>query len=213
MDIKTIVNRAYGVDSSFNRRVALGAAVGPVFFAIAYTILGFMRPGYSLVSEPISGLGVGTYALVMNTSFVLMGVMMFVGVIGVFRSMTELGSTARRICVILLQLSPIGAIICGLYNYEEFIPHTLGFFLACGTPVVCYPIVGVLLRRVPHYRRFGGLLIAGGPVTLLLFCWFMATFDYLHTDTGIAGLIERILIIEVHAFYVAFGWLAYLRKL
>jgi hypothetical protein len=213
MDSKTIVDRPYSADPRLNQKVALGAAVGPVFFAVAYTILGFLRSGYSQVSEPISGLGVGTYALAMNASFFLLGVMIFVGVIGVFRSMTELGSNSRRVCIILLWLSPIGAVICGLYNFEEFIPHTIGFFLACGTPIICYPIVGILLRRIPRYRSLGGWLIAGGPVTLLLFCWFMDTFDYLHTDTGTAGLIERILILEVHAFYAALGWLAYLRKL
>jgi len=213
MNINTVGKRTLGAKIEHNNKSALWAAVGPIFFALAYTILGFIRPGYSLVSEPISGLGVGDYAIFMNASFVLMGLMIFIGIIGVFRSITGLIPVARRSCFILLQLSPIGAVLCGFFTYEHFLFHTLGFFLACGMPVICYPIVGFILRCVPRYRRFAAWLIAGGPVTLILFIWFMATFDYLNTDTGTAGLIERILIVEVQAFYVALGWLAYSRKL
>jgi hypothetical membrane protein len=54
-------------------------------FALAYTILGFLRPGYSLVSEQVSGLGVGANASAMNASFVLMGLLIFVGVMGIFQ--------------------------------------------------------------------------------------------------------------------------------
>jgi hypothetical protein len=174
--------------------------------------LGFLRPGYSLVSEQISGLGVGANAPVMNASFVLMGLLIFVGVIGIFQPMKELGAFARWICIILLELSPIGAIICGLYTFETFFLHFIGFFLACGTPVIGYLVVGLLLRRVPLYRRIGSWLILGSPLTLILMYIYMTTFDYLHTDVGSAGLIERVLILEVHAFYIVLGWLAFRQK-
>ncbi|MBS4194172.1 DUF998 domain-containing protein [Lederbergia citri] len=104
--------------SEINRWLALCAVAGPILFALAYTILGFLRPGFSLVSEPISGLGVGTNSLAMNVSFILMGLLLFVGVIGIFQNMKELGAKARWVCISLLELSPIGAIICGLYTYE-----------------------------------------------------------------------------------------------
>ncbi|AJY73555.1 DUF998 domain-containing protein [Paenibacillus beijingensis] len=110
--------RGYNV-SGINRWLALGAVAGPIMFTLAYTILGFLRPGYSLVSEPVSGLGVGANAFAMNASFVLLGLLIFVGVIGIFRSMKELGAVARWSCIILLELSPIGAIICGLYTYID----------------------------------------------------------------------------------------------
>jgi hypothetical membrane protein len=198
--------------SGFNRWLALGAVVGPIYFVLAYTILGFRRPGYSLVSEPISGLGVGPYAPVMNASFAMMGLLIFVGVIGIFQNMKELGTVARWSCIILLELSPIGAIICGLYTYQTFSLHFIGFFLACGTPVICYLVVGLLLRRVPLYRRFGNWLILGSPLTLILMYMYMTTFDYLHTDVGTAGLTERVLILEVHVFYMVLGWLVFRRK-
>jgi hypothetical membrane protein len=205
------VNRRSAV-LGINRWLALGAVAGPILFALVYTILGFLRPGYSLVSEQISGLGVGANATVMNASFVIMGLLIFVGVIGIFQNMKELGTVARWICIILLELSPIGAIICGLYTFETFFLHFIGFFLACGTPVIGYLVVGLLLRRVPLYRKIGSWLILGSPLTLILMYIYMTTFDYLHTDVGSAGLIERVLILEVHAFYIVLGWLAFRQK-
>jgi hypothetical protein len=207
----TEVNRRSAV-LGINRWLALGAVPGPIFFAVAYTILGFQRPGDSQVSEQISGLGVGANATVMNASFVIMGLLIFVGVIGIFQNMNELGTVARWICIILLELSPIGAIICGLYTFETFFLHFIGFFLACGTPVIGYLVVGLLLRRVPLYRRIGSWLILGSPLTLILMYIYMTTFDYLHTDVGSAGLIERVLILEVHVFFIVLGWLTFRKK-
>lgn len=198
--------------SETNHWLALGGVVGPIFFALTYTILGFFRPGYSQISEPISGLGVGRYAFAFNASFVIMGVLILIGVIGIIRNMKELTSKASWICGIMLSISPVGAILCGLYTYESFLPHTSGFFLACGVPVISFLVIGVILRKIPTYRRLGHWLILGSPLTLILFYMFMATFDYLNTDVGNAGLIERVLIIEVHAFYVALGWFVFRRK-
>ena len=61
------------------RWLALGA--GPVLFTLAWFVLGFLSPGftifgtviepYSPVSQPISGLGLGSTAPFMNAAFVL----------------------------------------------------------------------------------------------------------------------------------------------
>jgi hypothetical protein len=198
--------------SGTDQWLALGGIIGPIFFALAYTILGFLRPDFSQISEPVSGLGVGRHALVMNASFVIMGVLIFIGVIGIIRSLNELSSAARWICGILLSISPLGVILCGLFTYESFMLHTLGFFFGCGVPIISFLVIGVIFRKIPNYRRFGNWLIAGSPLTLILFIMFMATFDYLNTDEGIAGLIERVLILEVHAFYIALGWFVFRRK-
>src|SRR5262245_35673132 len=59
------------------RRLALGAAVGPVLFTLAWIVLGLLQPttvtpygvagGVSgAISQPISGLGVGPHAAPFN---------------------------------------------------------------------------------------------------------------------------------------------------
>src|SRR5437867_3938698 len=74
------------------RWLALGAVAGPVLFTLAWFILGFLSPGYSLfgtliapyspISQPVSGLGLGPTAPFMNTAFVLSGLLLLVGVVG-----------------------------------------------------------------------------------------------------------------------------------
>jgi hypothetical membrane protein len=48
-------------------------------------ILGLLRPGYSPMSQPISGLGVGPGARLMNSAFVVTGLLFVGGPIGSFR--------------------------------------------------------------------------------------------------------------------------------
>src|SRR5215207_11013903 len=97
------------------RWLALGAVAGPVLFTLAWFVLGFLSPGftnfgtviepYSPVSQPISDLGLGSTAPFINTAFVLSGILLMAGVIGVFQTMTIRASSrpaARWACVMLL---------------------------------------------------------------------------------------------------------------
>src|ERR1700676_5445488 len=89
------------------RWVALGAVAGPVLFTLGWFVLGFVSPGYtmwgtriapySVVSQPLSGLGLGPTGPFMNAVFMLSGLLMVVGAVGVFRSIRELSPTASWI--------------------------------------------------------------------------------------------------------------------
>ena len=78
------------------------------------------------------------------------------------------------------------------------------------TAIVGFPVIGFILGRVSRWRRFGTFLVVGGPLTLALTVLYFMTF----TPTiegiqhGIAGLTERVLVLELDAWYVAIGWLA-----
>jgi hypothetical protein len=202
--------------------LALGAIAGPVLLTAAWFVLGFMSPGYTLwgtpiapyspVSQPLSGLGMGPTAF-MNAAFVLSGVMMIGGSIGVFQAIPELSSRARLACTGLLALPGLGAIVDGFFNLEHFFLHFAGFALAL-TTVVGFPIVGLLLRRFASWHGFGNWLVVAGPVTLALTVLYFVTFTPTveGIQTGVAGLTERILVIELEAWYVALGWLAFRRS-
>lgn len=206
-----------------SRWLALGAIAGPVLFTLAWAILGFLSPGYtawgtwiapySPISQGISGLGLGITAPFMNTAFVLSGLLILAGVVGIFQGMREMGALARWICTALLVFSPLGMVVDGIFTLESFLPHMAGFLLAVGTPVLSFVVIGLLLRRVPSFRRFGNWLLLGSPMTLALVVLYFLTFSptVAGTQTGIAGLTERILVIELHAWFVAMGWLAFRR--
>ena len=200
--------------------VALGAVAGPVLFTLGWFVLGFISPGYtmwgtriapySVVSQPLSGLGLGPTGPLMNATFILCGLLMVAGAVGIFRSIHELGPAARWIGTVLLALPGLGAIIDGVFTLEHFFFHFVGFGLAL-TTVVGFPVIGFLLRRVPSWREFGSWLIVAGPVTLALTVLYFATFTPTieGVQHGVAGLTERLLVLELQGWYVALGWLAF----
>jgi hypothetical protein len=206
------------------RWLALGAVVGPVLFTLAWVVLGFLSPGYtawgtriapySPISQGISGLGLGITAPFMNTAFVLCGLFLLAGAVGIFQGIREMGAVARWSCTVLLALSALGAAVDGIFTLESFLPHMVGFLLGIASPVLSFVVIGLLLRRVPSFRRFGSWLLLASPLTLVLLVLYFLTFSptVAGTQTGVAGLTERILVVEVQAWFVALGWLAFRRS-
>jgi len=199
--------------------LALGAIGGPLVFTLGWFVLGFISPGYTMwgvhvapysaISQPLSGLGLGPTGPIMNAVFILSGLLMVAGAVGVFGAIPELSRIARWTCTVLLALPALGAVIDGIFTLESFFFHFVGFGLAL-TTVVGFPVMGFFLRRIPSWRRFGTWLLLGGPLTLALTALYFMTF----TPTiegiqhGVAGLIERFLVLELDAWYVALGFLA-----
>jgi hypothetical membrane protein len=137
-----------------------------------------------------------------------------VRVVGVFRAVGDAPRPGlRRTAAGLLARSGVGQALCGVFDLEAVLPHTLGFVLALGAPVVGFLAAGRYLRDLPGWRRFGTWLLLGSPLTLVLlvgyFMAFQPTVD--GAEHGIAGLLQRVAVVEVHAWFVALGWLAYRR--
>jgi hypothetical protein len=110
--------------------LALGTIAGSVLFTTAWVVFGAVSPGYtvagtwispySAISQPISGLGLGVTGPYMNSVFIVSGLLLLSGVIGVALTLPPGGRPVARIAsVILLALSPIGLIIIGLFTLES----------------------------------------------------------------------------------------------
>jgi hypothetical protein len=206
------------------RWLALGAVAGPVLFTLAWFILGFLSPGYTLfgthiapyspISQPISGLGLGPTAPFMNAAFVLSGLLIMAGVVGIFQSIREVGAVARWSCTVLLALSGVGSVVVGIFTLESFFVHFVGVLLALATPVLSFLVSGLVLRRIPRWRRFGSWLLLGSPLTLVLLVLFFATFNptAAGANLGVSGVTQRVLAVEIHAWFVALGWLVFRRS-
>ncbi|MPZ67331.1 MAG: DUF998 domain-containing protein [Pseudonocardiaceae bacterium] len=207
------------------RWLALGAVAGPLLFTIAWFVLGFLSSGYSVfgtpispyspVSQPISGLGMGSTAPFMNTAFVLGGLLLLIGVIGIFHTIGAHGRPLSHwTCAALLALSPTGLVLAGIFDLESPLPHLAGFLLGTSTPVLSFLAAGFYFRSIPRWRRFGSWLLLGSPLSLLLVVLFFLTFDQDATAAGegVAGITSRILGIAVHAWFVAMGWSAFRRS-
>jgi len=202
------------------RWLALCAVVGPLVFNATWLILGFLTPGYvlfgtyispySAISQPVSGLSLGVTGSFMNAAFVVSGALVIAGVIGVVARLDGLGRFKRSCCAVLLALPGAGSILDGLFTLESMLLHLLGFLLVL-TPIIGFPVAGRMLLSLPRWRQFGKRLTLGGPVTLLLAIAFFASFDpeAAGRGAGFAGLVQRALILEIHAWYVALGWAAF----
>ena len=204
----------------FERRppLELGAVAGPVVLTVAWLALGFVSPGYylwgthvapySAVSQPISGLGLGPTAPYMNSAFVVSGLLIVAGVYGIFELLPAM--RARYVVAPLLVLPGLGSVLDGLFTFQTFFLHFLGFGLAL-TTVVTFPLAGIFLRRIPAWRSLGTGLLVAGPLTALLAVLYFATFTptVQGIQTGVAGLTERLLIVEIQAWFVAMAWLAF----
>jgi hypothetical protein len=138
--------------------------------------------------------------------------LLIAGAFGIFWSIPQLGRGARWACALLLSLTGVGALMDGIFTLESFMLHFAGFGLVLAT-IVTLPIVGLVLRRLPDWKRIGSWLIVSGPVTLALAILYFATFnpEAAGAGQGIGGLTQRILILEILAWYVVLGALAFRR--
>lgn len=192
--------------------LSLAAIAGPVLFTVAWIFLGAIRTGYSPVSQPISALAIGPRGGIMQAAFLLNGLLVAVGLIAASRSFRhQLGAASYRACTAMLLLSPLGFLWSGIFTMNHLTLHTIGAEVALGTAVIAFPIAGLLLRRVPGWRRFGSSMASGGLLlTVALLAGFMNSVPFTHMATGGGsyGLWQRALVVEVQAWYVAMGWLA-----
>jgi hypothetical protein len=203
--------------------LALGAVIGPLVFTLAWLVLGALSPGYTVfgvyiapysqIAQPISGLGMGVTAPYMTAAFVLSGLAMFIGVVGIYTTLPCRPAT-RWLCAALLALTPFGLILAGLFNLESPMLHYVGALLSLGSPVLSFLVTGHVLRGIPGWRRLGTGLLLASPISLVLLVVFFASFDQVTTaaNQGIAGLTQRVLVLEEFAWFVALSWFAYTRS-
>jgi hypothetical membrane protein len=150
----------------------------------------------------------------MNPAFIISGLLLLAGVVGVCITLPPGGRPAARIASgTLLALAPVGLVIIGLFTLETPVMHLFGAMLMLATPVISFLITGLLLRHLPGWHRFGNGLLFAAPLTLVLFVVYTLSFNQaaVAAGHGVAGLTQRLLFVEILAWFVAMGWLAYRR--
>jgi hypothetical membrane protein len=204
--------QANASSDQITRWLALGGVVGPILFVAAFALGGIARPGYSPIHQAVSDLGVGSNAWLLNVSLVLLGVLLIAFAIGFFRGLRPaLSRTWRWVCAVLLACTGLGFADAGIFTEA---PATVALHWMVGMPllvlgsVVGFFVTGLALRRSVQWRGWGTYSLIASVVTLVLIA---AMFWVFTPGTPLAparlgGLMERVLFIEVLAWYVAFGW-------
>jgi hypothetical membrane protein len=195
------------------RVLALGAVVAPIVFTLAWLVLGALSPGYEIfgtriapyspITQPISGLGLGVTGPSMNAAFIGCGLVLLLGVIG----LTRVLAPRSRWMLVCLAIAPIGMLVVGTYTLEAPLLHLSGAALAFFGPVLGFLAAGLALRRQPGTRRLGRALLVAAPLTLLLVVIYFVSFDQATTaaNQGIAGLTQRVAMLDIHAWYLVLG--------
>ncbi|MBV9354980.1 MAG: DUF998 domain-containing protein [Chloroflexi bacterium] len=205
------------------RSLAFGAIGGPLLFTLAWIGFGLLRPPVQTpfgvvggltgtISNPISGLGVGPDATAFNTLFVVCGLWQLVGTVSAMRAIPSGGRAGlRTLSTALLAISPLCLALAGMFTLASALyVHIVVGMLLFVSPVVSFLVTGFFLRAAPGWQRFGTSLLLGSPLTLVLFLVYSASFDHATAAAGlgVAGLTERVLLLEIQLWYVLLGWLA-----
>lgn len=194
-------------------RFTIGAVL-LILNAITYVTLeavaaaAWRDPVYSYSFNYISDFGVPDVAefqgrmvnsplhMVMNTGFVLHGVVFLVAAALIRQAITR--PALRRTYLILAVLHAVGISLVGLFHGSQaalddgtVVLHGLGALLAIGAGNAAAIIAGIdLLRR--RTRALGGTLAALGAIGIAAFGYLLAT-----TGTDIDGIPERIAVYTV----------------
>lgn len=147
----------------------------------------------------------------MNAAFVASGAMMIAGAMGlVVVAAPDLGRGQRHRYSAVLALHGVGTVTVGLFTLEAFLLHFVGFVLVL-SPIVSFPTTARLLRRRPGWRRLGHWLRVASPLPLVLAVLYFATFDpeTAGASDDVGGLTQRILLIQMHLWFILLGWRAF----
>lgn len=192
----------------------LGNIAGPIIFTLSWMILGPLRQGYSTISQPVSALAIGPDGIFMRTSFIVTGLLLCFGVIGLSKFFSnKMNSKAYWFFIISLSLAPLGVLWDGIFTMDKLFLHTVGVQVAMGPEIITFPIVGLILRGIPNWKRFGTWMAILSPLlTLTLLTGFMTSvpLSQMATGGGYYGLWQRALGIEVFIWYILLGLLSFL---
>jgi hypothetical membrane protein len=187
------------------RLLALGGVIGPLIFAVACTVAGFLRAGYSPLHQAISDLGVGSLAWLLNVPVIVMGLLLIACSAAILRTLgPALGDPWRWVCSGLLALPGLGFAWAGIFTEA---PATVTLHWMVGMPLIAigsvagFLITGIRLRRLQSWRGIGTYSIAASLTSLALITIMFATWTL-----GIGGLTERVFFVEIMAWYVIVGW-------
>jgi hypothetical membrane protein len=191
-----------------DRWLALGGVIGPVFFVLTFTIAGLLRPGYSPIIQAISDLGVGDNGWIVNGSLVILGLLLVGFAISFYRSVRPEASAAfRLVCALLISIVGIGYAVAGIFPETTPIHWLVGATCVYVGAVLAFFLTGLLLRGDPAWRGWAVYSFIAGLATVVLVAITFYTFSPNTPATmRLGGLMERVLFIEILAWYVAFGW-------
>jgi hypothetical membrane protein len=191
------------------RLLAWGGIIGPILFVAAFTIAGALRPGYSPISQAISALGTGPDGWQEDIPAIILGLLLLAFTVSFFLAMrTVLPTTSRIIGTILLAIFSLVWITVGVFTAAPSTRtvHTIVSVIGEIAAITALFVIGVGLRAAPAWRAWSIYTIVTAVVALVtLLLTFITSQRSISASLRIGGLLERLLVVEILAWLVAFG--------
>jgi hypothetical membrane protein len=191
--------------------VLIGGVINPIVFVLAYTVAGLLRPGYSPIHQAISDLGVGPNGSLVDTIAVLHALLLIAFAVGFALLMRQV-LTAGWLWsgTALLVLGGLAQVTTAIFTDAPATVriHSLATIVALVSMISAFIVIGLGLRRTSQWRGWGTYSLVAALVTLMLVAiefWVFTPGTPL-APAQVGGLMERVLSVEMLAWYVVFGW-------
>jgi hypothetical protein len=171
------------------------AIVGVAYFAVIIVALHFLRPDLNPLSQPTSEYAVGPYGFLMTSAFFSMSLGSFALVTGLYQGVSQ--SARSRIGLGLLGIWAVGVLIALIFPIDpEGAPQTIsGTIHGINGPLAFLSLTaGAILvsRRFRQDEKWRPFHRAALILSLVMLAVFIATFVNIATESGFAGLCQRI---------------------
>ncbi len=161
-------------------RLGLWAGIiGPLLFALVFTIAGALTPGYSAINNAVSDLEFGATGWIQRVNFLVLGLLLILFALAFFQRIRPvLAAPWRQISAGLLVLSGAGYLLASLFlpaargesqRAVHAILHTVAFSLVFIPLGVACLLIGAQLVRTNgwhNWRGFGVYSLVTGLITL-----------------------------------------------
>jgi hypothetical membrane protein len=191
--------------------VLIGGVINPIVFVLAYTVAGILRPGYSPIHQAISDLGVGPNGSLMDTIAVLHALLLMAFAVGFALLMRQVLTVGWLwFGTALLVLRGLAQVTTAIFTDAPSTVriHSLATIVALVSMVSAFIVIGLGLRRDLKWRGWGTYSLVAAVVTLMLVAveFWVFTPGTTLASAQVGGLMERVLSVEMLAWYVVFGW-------
>ena len=173
---------------AFQRITAWAGIIAPLLFTFLVAVGSLLRQEYSQISNYVSELGVGSYAIIQNTNFIVFGVLTIFFALGLETNLQTSRGRSNKAVVWMLTASGLGVIFAGvtliligvLPDDYVFGAHTLAAFVAFLALIASQLLAWRALKTDEdalwghHYRTYS---LVSGLVSLALLFVFIYTLD------------------------------------
>lgn len=186
-------------------RVATVVLVGIIYFVAILAALHFLRPDHNPIRQTTSQYAVGPYGFLMTSAFLSMSVASFVLVIGLYKRVSP--PARSQIGLVLLGIWGVGVLIAMIFpiNLDGTPLTTSGMIHRISGPVAFLSLAaGAILvsRRFKQDENWRSLHRSALILSWIMLAAFIMTFLNIITESGFAGLFQRILLATVVTWFI-----------